>query len=1080
MAKTPVSSLSLYEATPEQIVESRRRTYVEWGTGLTLKEYLARDAFTDQKEVSCDGSFRRDGVVRSKTDPHPKKVVCYGIASVFTPPLFRGHRYAHHMMCLLHWVLADATLLPTTFPEDWGAPPARVAHAGEGVFSALWSDIGPNFYKRCGPTEELDGWTVRMPVSTIWDVKPLEEHSSSSDPIDWVLLDDTQVMDVWEHDAKKILYTFSPPDDHQTSFSFLPHKGVAAFQHWRNYDTLRKRVTPPVQDWGIMAGLDTFATWTFEVKTPPKTLLITRLKCSPSDFESLLAMSMSIARKYGMEKVEVYNLPDNLHTVGTRLGGTTGERAEHLSAFKWYGTEPPNEVFPRSEPDLNTIDYNDHHDDGTTYTALNVSAPVIPASSLTAILPLTQNSLPSLEEALKSLLGPSQLREIILLCPHSLIFQARSVVREIVSCYTDCPDVRLQTVPSDVDLYMREIHVASRVPGWALILTEDGLTRQNNRSREILLQPPALPFPYGSDGVCFSLFDSFEPCIRRSAGFLQEAHHLLPPFVIPAVLATDFDHASQNMDPWLSLGDHVARSRSDGIGGVVFGSGMGTEAIGFTEIFHHPIRGTSTLRQNENMQKTFLEDTVLQTAGVFLIVLPTTQDLHELGPLLCTLQDLVGHTLFIFVHDRPGTKTPFMVSENCTLTGLLLSGSKNQDRYRWIQVLPTQLNVLIGLREDRRFPGFYNELTFTRSDEIVPIQLSRRDLPHTGWMGSLSLAEWQNWNKPRLDISIITNDRPHSLARLLTSLSSANFYGDTLDLRINLEQSADSETLKTVENLTWSHGNTFIHRRVVHGGLLPAVVESWYPRSNDTYGLLLEDDVELSPMFYAWAKMSLLRYSLYQQKNIELPPEGRRPFDARTLFRTIGVADPTTPYLSPIPCSWGAVYFPEHWREFHTYLSLRLSESVLPLSQPIVPNVRSNKWTRSWKKYFIELVYLRGYVMLYPNYPDYVSLSTNHLEVGSHVKLKDRTLEKQQQFIVPLMQTTNCSAVGILDLPGRTLPSWDSLPVLNLTGKVTTLESLAETGRLRRESLLTGTDCTNTTTSPPLFDAQQLLCTTST
>lgn len=61
-------------------------------------------------------------------------------------------------------------------------------------------------------------------------------------------------------------------------------------------------------------------------------------------------------------------------------------------------------------------------------------------------------------------------------------------------------------------------------------------------------------------------------------------------------------------------------------------------------------------------------------------------------------------------------------------------------------------------------------------------------------------------------------------------------------------------------SLNWTHGSLFLHHRVIQGGLLPAIVESWYPRSNDSYGLLLEDDVELSPLFYAWAKMSLLRY----------------------------------------------------------------------------------------------------------------------------------------------------------------------------------------------------------------------------
>lgn len=117
-----------------------------------------------------------------------------------------------------------------------------------------------------------------------------------------------------------------------------------------------------------------------------------------------------------------------------------------------------------------------------------------------------------------------------------------------------------------------------------------------------------------------------------------------------------------------------------------------------------------------------------------------------------------------------------------------------------------------------------------------------------------------DWHVPRVDISIITNDRSRSLSRLLTSLSEAFLFGDTLDLRINIEQTADEVTLDVVNSFVWDHGSVFIHRRVIHGGLLPAVVESWYPSSNHSYGLMLEDDVELSPLFYAWIKMSLLRY----------------------------------------------------------------------------------------------------------------------------------------------------------------------------------------------------------------------------
>lgn len=209
----------------------------------------------------------------------------------------------------------------------------------------------------------------------------------------------------------------------------------------------------------------------------------------------------------------------------------------------------------------------------------------------------------------------------------------------------------------------------------------------------------------------------------------------------------------------------------------------------------------------------------------------------------------------------------------------------------------------------------------------------------------------------------------------------------------------------------------------------------------------------------------LFGISLYQQKHLELPLPGRRPFDAKELFAANNLPYPDTPYLSQVPCSWGAVYFPEHWREFHSYLSIRLAQLALPLSHHVVPDVRSNNWKRSWKKYFIELAYLRGYVMLYPNFQNFASLSTNHLEPGSHVTANDRTKEKKDLFQVPLVQN-----IREIALPNRHLSDWQHLPVLNLTGSLHTLRSLVRVGYRRRDFLV---DCPH---SPALFDAVSLMC----
>jgi len=193
--------------------------------------------------------------------------------------------------------------------------------------------------------------------------------------------------------------------------------------------------------------------------------------------------------------------------------------------------------------------------------------------------------------------------------------------------------------------------------------------------------------------------------------------------------------------------------------------------------------------------------------------------------------------------------------------------------------------------------------------------------------------------------------------------------------------------------------------------------------------------------------------SLYQQKVIETRQEGRAFFNPRTVFAANDITEYTTPYLSQIPCSWGAIYFPEHWREFHSYLNIRLSEALFGIDAVVVPNARSNRWSRSWKKYFIELAYLRGYVMVYPNYDNFVSLSTNHLEIGSHVKEAplESYAQKREKFRVPLMDLDGTTR--LMDLPHGTLPSFNDLPVLDLFGQLSSLEALILLGQRRRSEM---------------------------
>jgi len=110
--------------------------------------------------------------------------------------------------------------------------------------------------------------------------------------------------------------------------------------------------------------------------------------------------------------------------------------------------------------------------------------------------------------------------------------------------------------------------------------------------------------------------------------------------------------------------------------------------------------------------------------------------------------------------------------------------------------------------------------------------------------------------------------------------------------------------------------------------------------------------------------------------------------------------------------------------------------------------------------------------MLYPNFDNFTSLSTNHLEVGSHVKdLPIDVYEKKKQlFQLPLMEGRGAGGgTGLLDLPQQVLPEWLRLPVLDLAGHLTSETELFRRGT-RRSTSLGGCPVDGTP-----YDARQLL-----
>ncbi|KAF5826078.1 hypothetical protein DUNSADRAFT_4939 [Dunaliella salina] len=254
------------------------------------------------------------------------------------------------------------------------------------------------------------------------------------------------------------------------------------------------------------------------------------------------------------------------------------------------------------------------------------------------------------------------------------------------------------------------------------------------------------------------------------------------------------------------------------------------------------------------------------------------------------------------------------------------------------------------------------------------------------------------------ETAIITFNRLSALQRLVKSLMQANYLGDSVSLTINIEAGSPKEVVDYVQTLKWPFGSLRRRHRASPSGLVPAVVESWFPSSCQEYGLLLEDDIEVSPFFYVWLKQAIVELRASDKFNrtfgisLYTPRVTETTNPYQRFYPDIQLRTRSNAYFYQVPCSWGALQFPKHWVSFTEYMRHRLSYNSSFMN---VPMSRTNGWTNSWKKFYIEFAWSHGLFMLYPNFPNQTSFSTNHLEQGVHIS--DKGLKHlPSDYTVPL------------------------------------------------------------------------------
>ena len=289
-----------------------------------------------------------------------------------------------------------------------------------------------------------------------------------------------------------------------------------------------------------------------------------------------------------------------------------------------------------------------------------------------------------------------------------------------------------------------------------------------------------------------------------------------------------------------------------------------------------------------------------------------------------------------------------------------------------------------------------------------------------------------------------TKHRFLSLVRLCDSLVNADYAGYTnIRLIFNIDVGTSADVVEYATSFSWPHGSKSIHRRVKKGGLVTAVAECWYPSSPEDHGIILEDDIEVSPYFFRWLLNALKAHyadpdprvvgiSLYTPRTVEhIVGRARFRIDPSKIYRE-------TMYGQPLPCSWGALWLPSAWTEFLAYMSTRLEaeEAVSVKGTTVsVPGSLTMYWARSWKKYMMEIMYTKDYYMIYPNFPYQTSFSTNHVELGEHITSEKEREKRLADFTVPLFQESSFEMLKRefgLDDPLSFLPTLRNIRMLDI------------------------------------------------
>jgi hypothetical protein len=244
-----------------------------------------------------------------------------------------------------------------------------------------------------------------------------------------------------------------------------------------------------------------------------------------------------------------------------------------------------------------------------------------------------------------------------------------------------------------------------------------------------------------------------------------------------------------------------------------------------------------------------------------------------------------------------------------------------------------------------------------------------------------------------MQIALVVNayNRPYALARLLASLQQATYPAAVpVPLIISIDHGGSDEVRALADNFRWLHGSKEVMLQPQHLGL----VQHFFTCGDLTqrYDALvyLEDDLTVSPVFYAYASQAL---SFYQPADriAGLSLFGLW-FNGYTQQAFVPLADGADAFFVQVPYTQGLAFTRAQWANFSAW-----RHSPLAATEPNVP--LHEAWSRfdreDWFPLLARFVITTDRYFVFPR----VSQTTGWGDAGTHFAQASRF------FQVPLQRS---------------------------------------------------------------------------